>query len=243
MVLEIFTDVQKFKNKKELALNAAKLICMLCRKTLKNKKYFTLVLSGGKTPLILYKLLGRKPYNAEIDWKKTHLFWADERFVPASDTKSNFGAFCRIFKYRNKISKQNLHNINTDFKTHMLSAKYYETKLKKFFGAKKIPRFDLIILGIGSDGHSGSLFPYSKVLNERKKWASAVSVAKEKIKRRITLTLPVLNNAENILFLVSGKTKKNILGKISKLEKSTPAYPATLIKTKGKTYLFTDTNI
>jgi 6-phosphogluconolactonase len=238
MALKIFDNIKSFKNVLQLNKTAMSFIAQISYEAIRKKGRFNLALSGGKTPLGLYKLLGKKTYTGKINFNKTHFFWVDERFVPSSSNESNFGMFCNILKCKNKLSSKNLHNINTDFKNSTLSASNYENNLKKYFGNKKIPQFDLIILGIGSEGHIASLFPNSENLKETKKWVLPIYVKKERIKKRITLTMPVLNNAKNILFLVSGKTKKNILNKILSLKKSTSAYPVTLIKSKK--YLFTD---
>jgi 6-phosphogluconolactonase len=238
MALKILGETKISGSAKILSRQAADFIVKLSRKTLKEQKYFTLALSGGKTPLGLYKLLGKRSYRNKINWKKVCVFWADERFVSAGNHENNFKAFCKVFGCRDKIPRQNLHNIETNLKTHLLSAKLYEAELKKFFGREKTPRFDLIILGVGFDGHTASLFPYNKALYEKRRLVVAVNAPKQRIKKRITLTIPVLNNAKNILFLVSGRRKKSILRKLESLKNPTPKYPVSMLKPKGRIYLF-----
>ncbi|HUT85736.1 MAG TPA: 6-phosphogluconolactonase [Elusimicrobiales bacterium] len=236
----VFDKIYRFKNVDFLNRKAADYIGKLSNTVLRKRQRFTLALSGGSTPVDLYGLLSTKAYAGKFKKGKVHLFWVDERFVPNSDIANNFGMFCNAFKCKKNIPAKNIHAINTNFTTFTQSAKNYQAKLERFFGSENLPQFDLIILGIGADGHTASLFPRHKALLETKKWVSAVSIPKEEVSKRISLTLPVLNNAKNILFLVTGKSKRKILNKILNFKKPTPAFPVTLLNPKGKVYLFSD---
>jgi 6-phosphogluconolactonase len=237
----IFDEIRKFKNVDFLSRSAADFICRLSGRVLQKQRIFTLALSGGTTPLTLYKLLSKKPYRNAIDWKKVHLFWVDERFVPENNPENNFGSFCKVFKCRGKLPCSNLHKIDTAFKTAAQSAENYEKLLKRFFG--RTPQFDLAILGMGSDGHTASLFPGNKALRERKKRVVSVRQAKAKIKERITLALFTLNNSKNVLLLVTGKSKEHILRRTLNIKKPTYQYPLSFLRPRGGIFLFTDLDV
>ncbi len=187
------------------------------------KEVFVAALSGGTTPVSFYQTLAEN--KGVLPWNKTHLFLADERFVPFEDKDSNYRLLRRTLLDKVEIPQEDIHPIPTDKLTPEISARVYEGDLRIFFklDSEQYPEFDLILLGIGEDGHTASLFPGSPVLKERDALASAVIL--DEIKHpRITLTLPVINHARQVVFLVSGKSKAPVLEKVvSQTDLSLPA--------------------
>ncbi len=200
---------------------------------------FAVALSGGKTPIDLYKRLAgsKKP----LPWNKTHIFIVDERFVPFEHDQSNFLMIDQTLLSQIKIPEENIHPVSTEENSPENSALKYEQDLTSFFKLKpgEFPKFDLILLGIGEDGHTASLFPDSELLSETRRMAVQVSHADTLINERITLTLPVINNSKNIIFLASGSGKSAVLKDI--VENSDSALPSALVKPKeGKLFFLLD---
>ncbi len=167
------------------------------------KGYFAVALSGGKTPVRFYRKLAE--WEGRPSWKRTHLFLVDERFLPLDDTDSNYGMLWETLLQKIPIPRENIHPISTEKASLEISAREYEKDLKKFFKVSKgqYPGFDLLLLGIGEDGHIASLFPGSEALSECTHFTAAV-VLGEVRHHRITLTLPVINHAEHVIFFVKG---------------------------------------
>ncbi len=186
---------------------------------------FTAALSGGSTPERFYTLLGSKKYIEKIDWSRVHLFWADERCVSKEHKESNFRLAFEAFLSKVSLPAGNIHRIKGE-KEPEEAAMEYEDEMRGFFGKKALPVFDLVILGVGEDGHTASLFPDSRALKEAVKLAVSVYTDRG---NRVTLTLPVLNNANQILFLAAGSSKAEILYEILKGE-NRETYPAGLVK-------------
>ncbi len=191
----------------------------LYRQALSRKEFFTLLLSGGRTPEAIYSDLANPAIQSKIDWSRIHLFWGDERFVPSNHPESNYGTVKNLLISKIKIPPSNVHPIQTEGLTPREALEKYQEDLRVFFkiGEDAFPRFDLIFLGVGEDGHTASLFPEIPELSEKRRWV--VSTYVEKLKsQRITLTLPVLNQGENILVLAAGKKKAEVLKKVFKPE-------------------------
>lgn len=189
---------------------------------------FSVAVSGGSTPGRLFSLLGSELYADKIDWSKVHFFWVDERCVPKEHKDSNFGGAWNSLLSQISIPESNIHRIKGELPP-VDGALEYEKELMTFFGAATLPAFDLIFLGMGEDGHTASLFPASDSLKEDKRLAVPVYV--ERLKSwRVTLTLPVLNNADSVVFLVTGRNKAEALKEILGRDESAKNYPAYLIK-------------
>jgi len=185
---------------------------------------FTVALSGGSTPKTLYSLLAAE--HANSDWGHTYLFFGDERHVPPDHTESNYRMVNESLLSKIQIPGQNIFRVKAENPDAQAAAADYETQLRTFFVLKpgEFPRFDLILLGLGPDGHTASLFPGSEGLKEQSQLVIANWVEKFKT-YRISLTFPVLNNAAEVMFLASGADKANIVHQI--LEgKNDPPYPA-----------------
>jgi 6-phosphogluconolactonase len=188
---------------------------------------FAVALSGGTTPLPLFALLGTA-YKKDIAWDHTDIFWADERCVPPDHQDSNFRGAYDAMLGRLDMPEANLHRIRGEMSPEEGAAEY-EKELKRYFGKSGLPMFDLVILGVGEDGHTASLFPGSSSLSERERWA--VPVYAEHLRSwRVTLTLPVLNCASHILFLVSGWNKAGVVKDILGNGENGQKYPADLIQ-------------
>ena len=207
---------------------AAVIFCEKARETVQNKGFFTVALSGGSTPKGMHRRLAEEPFRSNIFWDKTHIFWVDERCVPVNDSASNYGAVQKDLIHALTIPKKNVHPMPA----HMVpdqGASHYEKEILVFFGTGpgEIPVFDLILLGIGTDGHTASLFPGQTALCEEKRLISAVKGGMPNV-NRLTMTYPILNQAREILFLASGKGKAGIIQAL--LEKRQSDLPALGIK-------------
>jgi 6-phosphogluconolactonase len=171
-----------------------------------------IALSGGSTPSALYSLLGDSPFKDRVDWPRVHFFWSDERCVPKEDQASNFRLAFDTLLSRVSVPEANIHRIKGE-KEPSEGARDYEREMRKFFRTARFPNFDLILLGVGEDGHTASLFPGSEALAEKERPVLPVYVKRPGL-NRITLSLPVLNHARHILFLVSGSSKAPIVCEI-----------------------------
>ncbi len=177
---------------------------------------FSVALSGGNTPRVLHKILSEKFFSERLPWGRIHVFWVDERCVPVEDLSSNYGTAERDLLSRIPIPRENIHPIPGDLDPDEGARRYQET-LVDFFQLKEggFPVFDMIFLGIGRDGHTASLFPGQAALEENKK--SVIHVrGGDPFVDRITLTLPVLNRGRELIFLVSGKGKAEVMRGILK---------------------------
>ena len=186
---------------------AAHAVTELIRERTAAGNLFSLVLSGGETPRALYQLLATE-FRERIDWPKVHLFWGDERYVPRTDRRSNFRMVKESLLDQISIPSANVHPMPTELARPDESALEYEAFLRTFFHAPPAawPAFDLILLGLGEEGHTASLFPRSPALGEQQRWVASVRVPAEP-PLRLTLTLPALNHAREVFFLATGSKK------------------------------------
>jgi 6-phosphogluconolactonase len=205
-----------------------------------NPGRMAICLTGGSSPKQLYQLLASQNYAKRLPWDRLHWFIGDERFVPPSDPLNNMAMARGIFLDR-LAPKDHIHPIPTDAATPDESARRYERELKSFYGADGLdparPLFDLVLMGIGPDGHTASLFPGYPALTETKHWVVGVPEAHvEPFVARVTLTLPALASCHEMLFEVAGKEKRAILDKLSKDE----SLPANRARSIGETVLLVD---
>jgi 6-phosphogluconolactonase len=220
-------QVRVFKDLEELSRAAAELFTAISKKSIASRGGFVVALSGGSTPHLLYSLLGSPWYRDVIDWSRMYIFWTDERCVPKDHAESNYRLAHDAFLSRAPLPAQNIHRIRGEYEPRM-AAEAYEDELRNFFSGPGAIVFDLIILGVGEDGHTASLFPGSPALDERTRPAVPVYLEEPKI-NRVTLTLPVLNNAAQVLFLASGRPKAAAVHEI--VEDGNPKqYPAGLVQ-------------
>jgi 6-phosphogluconolactonase len=176
-------------------------------------------LTGGSSPLGLYRLLAEDPFRSEVPWTHVHWFMGDDRFVPERDPLSNMGAARRTFLDRVSVPPQNIHPIPTAANDPEDAADRYEDELKQFYGADRLdpgrPVFDLVLMGLGPDGHTASLFPHSPALEERRHWVVGVPKAgMEPFVPRVTLTFPALASTREMLFLVDSADKRQIVARV-----------------------------
>ena len=220
--------VEVLPDSEALSLRAAAIFVSASRNSIATKKCFAAAISGGSTPRRLYMLLGSDAYRDQVDWQRVHLFWADERCVPKEDEASNFGTAFDTLLSKVGLPGNNIHRMKGE-ETPDKAAGDYEQEIRRFFGESKRPRFDLIILGVGEDGHTASLFPGTKSLEETVRLVLPVYLETPK-KNRITLTFPVLNHADQILFLVAGSSKAAVLSEILGDGGKKKGFPAGLIR-------------
>ena len=195
---------------------------------------FLVALSGGNTPQQMFQLLASEEFRGQVDWGKVHFFWSDERAVPPTDPQSNYGMARREMLIRVPIPQGNVHRMEAEKPSIGRAAHEYEEVLRKYLDLddRGFPRFHLIFLGMGKDGHTASLFPGGRVARQTSRWVITPAVAKPNL-RRMTLTMPVLDAAMRVVFLVVGSEKDEILRAV--LEgKAEPPYPAQLVQLRDK---------
>lgn len=219
--------ITHFNTAELLAEAAADYFVKLANENIEKKGKFTVALSGGNTPMALYKLLASPTFSHLIDWKKVFVFWGDERFVALDSNENNAFNAKNIFLHKIKIPAKNIFVISVN-ETPVNAAIYYEATIKIFFKTDK-PVFDLILLGMGDDGHTASLFPYTSILKEKDKLVKEVFLAEKNV-WRVSLTEPIINAAMHKLFLIVGKSKSAMLDIIMHGEKNIEKYPAQMIE-------------
>jgi len=220
-----------FDNTNEMSQFALGVFIEIAKEAIKNRGIFTVAFPGGKTPIDFYgKLAEKKEY---VKWRKTHIFLTDERYVPLTDNDSNYRMIKENLLDKINIPKDNIHNIPF-LDTKEQSAEEYEKEIITIFKNDKIPIFDLILLGVGKDGHTASLFPKDKALYETKRIALSVDVESLKHKR-ITITLPLINSTRNVIFMAKGENKALVLKEI--MDQNT-SLPAALVKPGNGNLLF-----
>jgi len=185
-----------------------------------------IALSGGSTPRALYALLATPLYRDSIPWTRTHFFWSDERQVPPDSSQSNYGMAREVLLRHVPVPASNVHRICGELSDASSAAAQYEDALRQTLKpvAGQLPRFDAILLGMGEDGHTASLFPGSAAIGEASQWVVAPFVEKFRA-YRVTFTLPLINEAANVLFLVTGKAKATILERVLNGNESAQVLP------------------
>jgi 6-phosphogluconolactonase len=222
-------EILVLKTAQEIASTAAKEFVFLARSSIQARGRFTVALSGGSTPKTLFGILAN---DREVPWDKIHLFWGDERHVPPDHPDSNFLMTQQSLLSKIKIPHENVHRIMAEEEDANRAAESYEHVLQQFFGG--LPRFDLALLGMGPDGHTASLFPGTKALHETKRLVVSNWVGKF-YTDRITMTVPVLNNAACVIFLVAGEDKTQPLKGVLEGPHEPEQLPSQLIQpTNGK---------
>lgn len=202
------SELRVFASAAELTRGAAEAIALAAEHAFSQRGRFTWALCGGSTPRDLYRLLASGPYRARLPWPAIHFFWGDERHVPPDHPESNFRLARETMLDAAQVPAGNVHRIRGEQPDARQAAADYESALRAFFALARgeWPRFDLVLLGLGKDGHTASLFPGSAAVRERERLVVAPWVAPQQA-FRITLTPPVLNHARRAMFLVSGEEK------------------------------------
>jgi 6-phosphogluconolactonase len=228
------------------ALNSAmaKEIARLSKEAIAKRGAATVVLSGGSTPKALYALMGTPEWRDKFDWAHIHLYWEDERFVPPDSPDNNYGMVKKALLSQVSIPDANVHRVMTEKgKPEEVAAAYEQTIRRDFQSLKlgsnsnEIPQFDIIILGLGTNGHTASLFPHTSVLDEKKLLVAALYVEEVKMER-ITMTLPLLNNARNTYFFLAGAEKAEVVKQVLRGPRQPEQLPAQLIEPYERTLVW-----
>ncbi|NJD60202.1 MAG: 6-phosphogluconolactonase [Anaerolineales bacterium] len=223
--------IRVFNDLEALSQAAAELFMLQSRQASLICGRFCVALSGGDTPRRLFEILAMPPYRDRIHWSEVHVFWSDERCVPADDPRNNALMARMALLDHVSIPPENLHPIHCDLSPHQ-AALDYEAELRKFFSTSN-PDFHLIFLGLGANGHIASLFPHTSVLDEKERWVSEVYI-EELGMYRVTFTAPYINQASQVVFLVSGADKAQVLEDVLEGPYQPNQLPAQLIRPAGK---------
>ena len=220
------SNIEVYSDPESVAQNTVRIFVSDAQKAIKTRGTFYVAISGGNTPKRFFELLGQTPQAGSLPWDMIQLFWVDERYVRPDSQWSNYKLAVDTFLTRVAIPDANVHRIPTEDEDFKVAAQCYEETIREVFGlgAGKVPDFDLILLGMGSDGHTGSLFPNSYAAFDTEDLACVVYVLDEKL-NRITLTHPVLRAASHLLVLVCGQEKAEILKTVLTSEPDEVRYP------------------
>lgn len=239
------------KSTQELSTQAADFIVEHINTVLQKQSRYTIALSGGSTPKALHELLASDAYKSHIDWSKLHFFWGDERFVPFDDERNNAKMAFDTLLDKVPVNKDFVHIMQTVNITPEASAEAYDKILHDYFPlvhthhAEDHPdntpftTFDLIILGIGDNSHTLSLFPHYPIIFEENKWVDTFYLDEQNM-YRVTLTHPVANHSACVMFLVAGAGKAEAMKHILKDAYNPDEYPAQIIQPKGELHWFLD---
>jgi 6-phosphogluconolactonase len=227
--------IQIYNNTEEINTEAANIFVELAQKAIAKRGKFTAVLTGGSSPAGIYKLLASDAYKGKIDWSNVFIFWGDERWVPLNDDLSNAKMSYATLLSHVPIPQENIFEMYKDGVSPEDYALAYEQSVRNVLGDEG--KFDLILLGMGDDGHTASLFPGQAVLNEQKKWVDAYYLEPQKM-HRITLTAPLINKAEKIVVIAFGEKKAPALKEVLHGDYNPNVYPMQLIKPETGELLF-----
>lgn len=230
-------NITVFDNLDTLYKKAADTFVELSEKSIQKHDKFVVALSGGSSPKAIFNLLATQEYADKIEWSKVYFFWVDERWVSLADEKSNFKMTLEALLDKVPVDENHVFPMYKDGVEPEDYAKEYEAQIRKVLGNEGV--FDFILLGMGDDGHTASLFPGKKILHEKEKWVDAYYLKPQEM-YRITLTEPIINKAENILVVAFGESKKHALNEVLNGEYNPELYPIQLIERKDSFQFFTD---
>lgn len=208
------SEIRRFADGEALAKGAAQLFVRLSEQAIHDGGRFSVALSGGSTPKVMHRVLANE-FADDVAWAKVHIFWGDERTVSPEHEDSNFRMAKQTLLDHVPIPAANIYRMQGELEPKAAANAYQDT-LSEYFGGlvgKDWPEFDLIFLGIGEDGHTASLFPYTEALRVTDQWVVANHIPKMET-WRITLTAPVINAAKTIAFLVAGESKAETLREV-----------------------------
>lgn len=233
-------EVRRFADAKEVATDAAERFVEIAAEASITRGRFTVALAGGSTPRLLYQLLAAPPFRARVDWARAEVFFGDERCVPPDHPDSNFRMCRESLLDHVPILAERIHRMRGEQSDRQRAARLYQEEMAAAFGVgpdRAPPRLDLILLGLGADGHTASLFPHTDPLREGERWV-VTNIAPVQPTFRLTLTAPVFERAENILFLVVGADKARALADVLEGTLDADRLPAQLIRPSGATVLW-----
>ncbi|MGL5940791.1 MAG: 6-phosphogluconolactonase [Waterburya sp.] len=222
-IIEVLAD------KSSLVERSQEIILSRLQTAIESRDRFTIALSGGSTPKPLYEALATQ----SLPWEKIHIFWGDERYVPATHPDSNQLMARQAWLDKISIPDSNIHPLNTTAGDPIQDAQLHEAELQQFFQTQpgEIPVFDLILLGMGDDGHTASLFPHTEALTVRDR---LITVGNKDSQPRLTFTVPLINHARCVMFVVAGASKRPALKEIFATEADEMNYPSRLIQPQGE---------
>ncbi|WP_347220083.1 6-phosphogluconolactonase [Chryseobacterium sp.] len=230
-------NITIFNTLDTLYKKAADTFVELSEQSIQKNGKFVVAVSGGSSPKAIFSLLATSEYADKIDWNKVYVFWVDERWVSLDDEKSNFKMTLETLLDKVPVNKDQIFPMYKDGIEPEIYAAEYETQIRNVLGDEGV--FDFILLGMGDDGHTASLFPGEAVLDEKEKWVAAYYLKPQEM-FRITLTEPIINKADNILIVTFGTSKKHALNEVLTGEYNPKLYPLQLIEKKAGVQIFTD---
>jgi 6-phosphogluconolactonase len=222
-------NIEVLADKASLIKRSQEIILSRLQTAIESRDQFTIALSGGSTPKPLYEALATQ----SLPWEKIHIFWGDERYVPATHSDSNQLMARQAWLDKIPIPAGNIHPMNSTAGDPIQDAQLHEAELQQFFQTQpgEIPVFDLILLGMGDDGHTASLFPHTEALTVRDR---LVTVGNKDGQPRLTFTVPLINHARCVVFVVAGASKRPALKEIFAIEADEMNYPSRLIQPQGE---------
>ena len=227
-------ELRVYSDSERLAIAAAELFVSAAAETITARGRFRVALSGGSTPRRVYELLAADAFKKRVDWERVDIFWGDERCVPADDRDSNYRMTAEALLRHIPVPAANVHRVPTEINPPPVAAQAYEDEIRLApGGSPAMPRFDLIYLGLGTNGHAASLFPHSPALKEASRLVLADFVA-EVNSWRISISAPLLNHGRTVAFLVAGREKAQVLREVLLGPRDPDALPAQLIVPEGK---------
>jgi len=233
MQLHILKDIS------EISKHVADFLVEKSNEVLQKQDQFTIALSGGSTPKALHELLSGDEYKNKIDWSKWHFFMGDERFVPITDDRSNAKMCYETLLNHVPVNKEHIHFYQTENISPEESSGHYEQILHQFFDGKETG-LDVILLGMGDNAHTLSLFPHQPIIFETKKWVDSFWLEEQNM-YRITMTHPVANHAAQVIFLAAGANKQEALKEVLQGKYNPDEYPSQIIRPQpGELHWFVD---
>lgn len=205
--------IRRYPDAEAVSRAAAQEFVELARTAIADRGRFCVALSGGSTPRRMYEILSEGPRWAQLDWRRVEVFWGDERAVPPEHPDSNYGVAAAVLLGKLGVPVDRVHRVHGELADPEQAAALYQDELARVFATPVEglpPIFDLILLGMGPDGHTASLFPFSQALTERRRWVVGYTVPRLG-KKRITMTFPILNRAAEVRLLVTGADKAGVL--------------------------------
>lgn len=233
--------IRILKSLEQVSATAAEEIIQCAASAVEKRGVFRIALSGGSTPKTLFtKLVSDQDFKKQMPWRSTHFFWSDERTVPPDHPDSNYRMAREAMFKHTDVSESQIHRIHAEVEDPNRAAEEYEKEIRQHFNVvSDVPQFDLILLGMGPDGHTASLFPGTEALNEQRRLVVSNWVSKFNT-HRITFTVPLINHAATVMFLVCGEDKAATLKAVLEGPYDPEVYPSQLIKPDGDLIWFID---
>ncbi len=236
-------EIKIYDDRQSLSASAAERWLSLYRESIAKHGVFHVALAGGSTPRQLYQLLTRPDISQQVEWQRVHIYFGDERAVPPDHPDSNFRMAKEALLDHVPIPRANIYRIETERGDMREAALHYEQLLVNNLPETEegVPQFDLVLLGIGPDGHTASLFPDTDILQQQERYVDAVYV-KQKSTWRVSITFPVINHARHVLFLVAGADKQAVVQQILSDSQYSPRLPVQMLKPAGQVEMYLDSD-